>query len=449
MEFIPPAAQPLLLSFTRAFTQPTFQRWLLLVVGAIFTPGRHTISNLLRTVQPLFTGHASSYHRLFSQRRWSRWPLGRALASYILGQWIPDGPVAVAGDDTVDGHPGRQVYGKGRHRDPVRSSHTFTAWRWGHKWIVVAFLVSFPFAQRPWALPVLVALYHSETWNRQHGRRHKTPVVLMRQLLLLLIRWFPTRHFCVAGDGGYGSHELAAFVHKHRRHLTLISRFYADANLYQPPPIMRGKRRAGRPRQKGAKRPAPQAVVAAAKRRSLRVRWYGGSQRRVAVVSGTGLWYRSGQGVVPIRWVFVHDQTGTHRDEYFFTTDVRLTPRQLIEAYTGRWSIETTFQELRAYLGLETTRGRKAATVLRAAPCLFGLFSVVALLYAQLPATSTAGPGVLWVGKHEVTFSDAMTAMRRWVWVEWVFVTCGYREAFRKLPFTFQQLLLTAVAPAA
>ena len=51
MDFIPPVAQPLLLAFAATFTHPTFQRWLLLAVAAIVTPGRRTVSNLLRTVQ--------------------------------------------------------------------------------------------------------------------------------------------------------------------------------------------------------------------------------------------------------------------------------------------------------------------------------------------------------------------------------------------------------------
>jgi len=38
---------------------------------------------------------------------------------------------------------------------------------------------------------------------------------------------------------------------------------------------------------------------------------------------------------------------------------------------------------MRAYLGLETTRGRTRSTVLRAAPCLFGLFSVVAISFEE------------------------------------------------------------------
>ena len=39
-------------------------------------------------------------------------------------------------------------------------------------------------------------------------------------------------------------------------------RFYADANLYEPPPAVHGKKPAGRPRVKGAKRPCPAQVVA-------------------------------------------------------------------------------------------------------------------------------------------------------------------------------------------
>jgi hypothetical protein len=279
--------------------------------------------------------------------------------------------------------------------------------------------------------------------------RHKTPSELMRQLLAVLIHWFPDRQFVLAGDGGYGTHALARFAHRHQRHLSLVSLFYPNASLYDPPPVVVGKRN-GRPPKKGAKRPAPEAVVAeTAERTALNVSWYGGGRREVAVVHGTGHWHKSGAGLVPVLWVFVQDRTGTHRDSYLFTTDLTLTAQQVIETYTGRWSIETTFQEMRAYLGLETTRGWRERTVLRAAPCLFGLFSVVALLYSQLPAETAALGAVRYRGKTEVTFSDAITAVRRQLWVEGVFQSHGQTEVFEKLPRPFQALLLAALAHAA
>jgi Transposase DDE domain len=167
------------------------------------------------------------------------------------------------------------------------------------------------------------------------------------------------------------------------------------------------------------------------------------------VVTGSGWWYQSGRPLIPVRWVFVRDRTGTHRDEYFFTTDVTMSPKTVIETYTGRWNIETTFQEMRSYLGLETTRGWSRNTILRSGPCLFSLYTVVVWLYVELPARSTRVRGVDWLGKCDVTFSDAITAVRRWLWVEWVLELAGHREAFQKLSGPMRQMLLNGLAPAA
>ena len=442
-------ADALLQAFAAAFTRPTYERFVVLLLAAILTTGCRTVLNLLRTVDALAPGHPSSYHRVFSRRRCSLWRLGRALTGHILRRWIPTGPVAVAGDDTVAEHKGKHVYGKARHRDPVRSTHSYTAFRWGHKWVVVALLVPFPFAARPWALPVLVALYRSEAENQRLGRRHKTPVRLLQQLLAVLRHWFPQRHFVCTADGNYASHERARFAARHRRHRSVVSRFYADAALYAPPPVATGKKR-GRPRVRGAKQPSPQEVVARRPRRQrLNVSWYGGGRRDIAVVSGTGQWYQSGAGLVAVRWVWVEDRTGTHRPEYFFSTDVARTPQQVVESYTLRWNIETTFQEMRSYLKVEKTRGWKERTVLRAAPCLFGLYSVVALLYAALPAGATAEGAVTYRGKAEVTFSDAISVVRRRLWREGVFAGHGQTEVFENLPLVLREVILTAMAHAA
>ena len=440
----------LLQAFRAAFTRPTYERFTILLLAAIVTTGCRTVLNLLRTVEALAPGHPCSYHRVFSRRRCSLWRLGHALAGAILQRWVPTGTVAVAGDDTVAEHKGKKVYGKGCHRDAVRSTHSYTAYRWGHKWVVLAILVRFPFARRPWALPVLVALYRSEEWNRQHGRRHKTPAHLMRQLLAVLVHWFPQRRFRFTGDGNYGTHELASFVHRHRQRLTMVSKFYADANLYAPAPVVKGKKPTGRPRRKGAKQAAPQEVVAQTRRRQrLNVAWYGGGRRDIAVVRGQSHWYKSGQGLVPVQWVYVEDRTGTHRPEYFFSTDRELSAAQIVEYYTGRWNIETTFQELRSYLRLEKTRGWTEKTVLRTAPCLFGLYAVIALWYAELPSRWRRQQAVTYTRKRDVAFSDAITAVRRWLWDQWIFANPQHNCAFAKIPPRLRQALLQAVAPAA
>jgi hypothetical protein len=444
---LPNEAAPLLAALTPAFTQPTFARFVTLLAAAILTTGRRTVANLLRTLGPLAKGHRTDYQRALSRAPWSGLRLGCALASLVL-RLLPDGPVVLVGDDTVDGHKGSHVYGKARHRDPVRSTHTYTAWRYGHKWVVLCVLVRLPFTSRPWALPVLVDLCRSAEDDQKRRRPHRTPAQLMCRLLRLVLLRFPGRRFVFVGDAGYGSHEVARFCHRHKERLTLVSKFCPDANLYWPPPPYSGK---GRPRVKGARLPKPRQAVAWLAERSrtrLTVGWYGGGTRRVGTVTCTGHWYKAGKGLVPVRWVFVSDRDGTHRDEYLFTTDPSLRPAEVVSLYCGRWNIETTFEEMRAHLGLETTRGWCEKTVLRAAPCLFGLYTAVALLYQSLPEGKRSG-GVAWPGKGCVTFSDALCAVRRWLWAEAVFPQAGGGSAVEKLPGPLREVLLTALAPAA
>ena len=449
-EQLPRPARALVDTLGRAFTRATALRFSLLIVAALLTVGRHTVANLLRTLGPLVPGDAASYRSVFSRRRWSGWRLARLLTGWVVTHLVADGPIFLAGDDTVDEHRGKKVYGKARHRDPVRSTHTYTAFRWGHKWVVVAVLVRLPGSRRHWALPVLAALYRSEQDNRRRRRRHKTPPELLRQLLRVLLRWFPQRQFVAVADGNYATHDLAHLAARSRQRLTYVSHFYGNANLYEPPPPVRGKKPLGRPRKKGRKQPAPaQVVEQTARRQRLNVAWYGGGRRQVEVVSGTGHWYQAGQPLVAVLWVWVHDVTGTHRDEYFFTTAGGWTAAQVIETYTGRWNVETTFQEMRSYLGLETTCGWSAATVLRVAPCLLGLYTVVVALYVRLPAGRRRAGVIAWVGKEDVTFSDALTAVRPRLWVEWVFAIPGHNKAFAKLSCRFQHMLLAGLAPAA
>jgi hypothetical protein len=442
---LPPEAGSLFDTLAPAFTRPTFRRFLVLLGAAILATGRRTVANLLRTAAPLADGHVTTYQRVLSSASWSALRLACGLCRLALAVVPPDRPVPLVGDDTVDGHPGRRVYGKARHRDPIRSSHGYTAWRYGHKWVVLAVLVRFPWATRPWALPVLVDLYRSEEDDRRRRRPHRTPAQVMATLLRVILLRFPDRRFVFVGDAGYGTHELARFAARYGARLTLVSKLHPEANLFEPPPPYRGN---GRPPVKGARRPKPRQAVAAADLRSETVAWYGGGEREVGVASGTGHWYKAGAGLVEIAWVFVRDRTGTHRDEYFFSTDPGMDSVAMIAAYTGRWNLETTFQELRCHLGLETTRGWCRRTVLRAAPCLFGLYTVVALLYQALPEAKRSGR-VAWPGKEGVTFSDALTSVRRWLWREWVFPQAGGATAVGELPEPLREVLFYALAPAA
>ena len=196
---LPTEASPVLYALRPAFTQPTGRRFLLLRIAAVLTTGRRTVANLLRTAGPLATGHPTSYSRVLSAASWSGLCLACGLCGFIRRRLVPDGRVTLVGDDTVESHPGRKVYGKARHRDPVRSSRAYTARRYGHRWVVLAVLVRFPFGTRPWALPVLVDLYRWEADNRARRRPHRTPAQLMCRLLRVVLLRFPAARSCSSG----------------------------------------------------------------------------------------------------------------------------------------------------------------------------------------------------------------------------------------------------------
>lgn len=104
--------------FSPPFTEPTYRRFVTLLPAAVLNTGRRTVANL-RTLGGLAPGHRTNDQRVLALAPWSALDLGCTLAGFLLRHLVPDGPVVLVGDDTVDGHPGKKVFVKVRHRDPV------------------------------------------------------------------------------------------------------------------------------------------------------------------------------------------------------------------------------------------------------------------------------------------------------------------------------------------
>lgn len=445
MHYIPPALERIVGNFQKDFTRPTYRRFVLLLGAAITAPGMRTVSNLVRLLGGMAIGHATTYHHVFSARRWRPWALSHTLTRLIVERFVPEGVIALACDDTVFSRPGDHVFGKGRHRDSARSSKVFRAFHFGHKWVVLAILVRLPFASRSWALPVMVALSTTKAWDEAHGKTHRTSPELIECLIARFMRWFPTRKILLVGDRAFATHRLSRFAARSKGRLTLVSRFYAAAALYSPAkPKPKGM--GGRVRQKGEHLPSLSRQVATGKSRRVRVSWYGGQKRLIKVTSGVGNWYKARLGALAIKWVFVEDLSGTHRSEYYFTTDTSMSPKQIVEAYTARWNIETTFQEVKSLLHAGSTRPWTKASVLLEVPCLFALYSIVTLTYSTLPTRSAA---ISWPGKTDLAFSDALHTVRRYLWRNWLFQEADKNGTLKKLKPPLQRFLLNSLAPAA
>ena len=78
-----------------------------------------------------------------------------------------------------------------------------------------------------------------------------------------------------------------------------------------------------------------------------------------------------------------------------------------------RWSLETTFQEAREHLGLETLRNWSEKAVKRSVPFLLGLYSLIVVWFALHVEQPERFPLERpWYKKPSVTFSDMLSAAR-------------------------------------
>ena len=156
-------------------------------------------------------------------------------------------------------------------------------------------------------------------------------------------------------------------------------RLRLDANLFRPAPKRRPGQR-GRTPLKGRALPKLSAVLKNKKTIWTSVvvsQWYNAQQRRLLVATGIALWYRAGIAPVPIRWVLVRDPSGEHEPAAFLSTDLDAQPATILGWFVSRWRLETTFQEVRAHLGVEMQRQWSDLAILRTTPALLGLFSLI------------------------------------------------------------------------
>jgi hypothetical protein len=77
------------------------------------------------------------------------------------------------------------------------------------------------------------------------------------------------------------------------------------------------------------------------------------------------------------------DPAGIRKPQAFLCTNLDATPATILRWYVHRWSIETTFQETREHLGVETQRQWSDRAIARTTPALLGLFSLITLWAAK------------------------------------------------------------------
>ncbi len=429
------------IAFAPIFSKPVFNRIKVLAMGAILSPHSRTVTNALRVMGLSQEKHFQNYHRVLNRASWRPLAGSRILLQLLIKVFVGSGEVVIGFDDTVERRRGKRIKAKGIYRDAVRSSKSFFVKTSGLRWLSFMLLTEIPFAQRVWALPFLTVLCPSERYDKERGIRHRRLTDRARQAILLIKRWLPDRVLVFVGDSTYAALDLLAAVNEK---VTIVSRLRLDAALYKKA-AARKPGQMGRGRKKGVRLPTLQTKIKNPKTKWKRVmvkNWYGEAKREIEIASGKGVWYHAGKEAAPIRWVLIRDPREKFNPQALLCTAREAKPRQILEWFIKRWQVEVTFEESRRHLGIETNRQWSDKAINRTTPCLYGLFSLITMMSAELAKDGKLKiQEAIWYGKELATFSDAIGCVRQSLWEARSFQTSGAEVEMIKIPRSFMKCL--------
>lgn len=403
--------------FRPLFTEPTWRKLMILLTGTLLAQGRRPVAAALRHTGHEQASNWSSFHQVLNRAHWSPLALSRQLLLLIVETFVPAGAsVDLVIDETLERRWGPNISKRGHYRDSALSSRERSVSSPGLRWMVMAVVVTLPWTKQRWALPFLCVLTTSPEVSAPLGKRHKTVAMWAQQMISLVRRWLPDRSLKLMGDTAYTVLELG--LHAKQQQVTLVTTGRLDAVLHEPPP-QRTTHTIGRPRVVGQRLPSLEQVLQDSQTvwQKLSLDWYSQGERTVEICTGTALWYRSGCDPLPIRWVLTRDPEGKRPAKAIFSTDPTQTAEQMVRDFMKRWSLEVTFEESHAHLGIETQRQWSDRAIERSTPLLFGLYSLVTLFGRALhPDGHIPLAQAAWYRKQSATFGDVLALVRRLLW---------------------------------
>jgi hypothetical protein len=153
---------------------------------------------------------------------------------------------------------------------------------------------------------------------------------------------------------------------------------------------------------------------------------------------------------VAIRWVLMRDPQARFQPQAVLSTNLEPTPTQMLAWFVRRWTLDVTFEDARAHLGMDTQRQWNDRAIARATPALLSLYSVILLTAHLLIAKGeTWVRSTAWYGKTRPTFSDAIAWGRRPLWEHLHFSTSQQETELMKIPRALLERFTEALCYAA
>src|SRR5215210_7820819 len=144
MRTLPTMMIRVLAPFAPLFSDRVWRHVRLLLIGSILAPGKRTVASALRAVGLDKEKRFCRYHRVLSRASWSSREASRLLLGLLVEAFVPDGPLVVGVDETLERPQGKKIAAKGIYRDPLRSSHSHVVKTSALRWVCLTLLAPIP-----------------------------------------------------------------------------------------------------------------------------------------------------------------------------------------------------------------------------------------------------------------------------------------------------------------
>jgi len=305
-----------------------------LLIGAMLTPtGFVTEAYLMLNMH----NHWTSYYKWLQKGKWSWLALARQFVRLILAN-INNEVVHLAIDDTLTLRSSKKAPGSQIHHQHG-SKPNLASYVRGQCWVSLAMILKRA-DKTPVALPLLTRLIPSA------GNTGK--LIAANTLIRSVYRLFQGLKVRVLVDSWY---MRRCFIQSmQQRDFDVIGQVRIDTRLYDEPPLKKKGQR-GRPRKYGEKYTPKR--IAHLKKTEDTLSLYGKEQTlryRSKIVKARFL---DGQ-LVRVVWCEFKSDSGRWKSTcLLLSTDITLSPEQVIKSYGLRWSIESMFNQLKLAWGLK------------------------------------------------------------------------------------------------
>ena len=355
--------------FQGFFNAPPWQTFTSLACGWSLASDRHTITTYLWLTGATTVKHFSRFYVFLGcplyHKRWQLWGAVIRLAA----QWVPAGEVIrVIFDDATKKKAGTHIEGLARYRNGAGSARQEYRTLRGLNFVLGIMRV--PLRRWPGhslSVPVGLELYLKPAQAQKLHVPYRSRSQLARDMLDFIAEQLPARPIRSLADGGYATKD---YVRACPASTHLVGRFPISAKLYQVPPTPTAKRR-GAPRKKGDLIGSPKTLAQTATGWSPHP-----NEEGTELQAWCGLWHTVLPGRL-IRVVVVRREAtrcikhaGQRKPprpvEAFFTTDLTLSPQDILDEYRKRWAVEIEIRDTNAFDGLGQDQCRKRQRIIGA-----------------------------------------------------------------------------------